>query len=228
MGPSAQELLIVRKRVMGILIRDVRETGGHSIEDVADLLGITPHEYQRFEAGEHTPTLPQLEVMSYYFNVPIKHFWGRATLAESQKERDIKERVPELMLLRQRILGARLRQLREGMNLTQEQVAERANMSVGQIEFIERGMLELPITALERVAEAVNGRLEDLIDSHGSVGNWIQAQDQFKSFADMPPELRKFMVMPINRSYIELAMRLSNMEVDQLRTIAESILQITY
>jgi hypothetical protein len=39
--------------------------------------------------------------------------------------------------------------------------------------------------------------------------------------------MRQFILRPINRSYLELAMELSDMEVDKLRTIAESILDIT-
>lgn len=228
MGPSAQELLIVRKRILGVLLRDAREASGHTPEEVAELLGITADEYRRFETGEHTPTLPQLEVISYYLNIPIKHFWGVNTIAESQKERNIKERVPELTMLRQKVIGAELRQLREKSGQSQADVANKSGLSVGQIDVIEKGMLPVPVTLLERVASAVNARIDDLMDGHGTVGNWLQAQEQFDNFAELPPELRTFVVRPINRSYLELAMRLSNMKVDQLRTIAESILEITY
>lgn len=228
MGPSAQELLIVRKRILGVLLRDAREASGHSPEEVADLLGISIDEYLRFESGEHTPTLPQLEIIAYYFNIPIKHFWGVNTIAESQRDRHIKDRVPELTMLRQKVIGAELRQLREKSGQSQADVANKSGLSVGQIDVIEKGLLPVPVTLLERVAGAVNARIDDLMDGHGTVGNWIQAQEQFDSFSDLPPDLRSFVVRPINRSYIELAVRLSNMKVDQLRTIAESILEITY
>jgi transcriptional regulator with XRE-family HTH domain len=228
MNPSAQELLVVRKRILGVLLRDAREASGHSPEDLSDLLGIPVDEYKRFEMGDHSPTLPQLEVLAYYFNIPIKHFWGANTLAESQKERNIKERVAELTVLRQKVIGARLRQLREQAGLTPVDVANRAGLSTHQIDFIERGQLPVPVTLLERVANAVNSNVDDLMDGHGTVGNWLVAQEQFDEFSALPPELRTFIVRPINRSYLELAIRLSNMKVDQLRTIAESILEITY
>ena len=228
MGPSAQELLTVRKRILGVLLRDARETSGHSLEESADLLGLSVADYTRFETGEHTPTLPELEVLSYFFNIPIKHFWGTQTLTESQEDRNIKERVPELKMLRQKVIGAQIRQLRDKAGVTQAEVAQKANLSVGQIELVERGMLELPVTVLEQVASAIQASIDDLIDGHGTVGNWLQAQDQFDSFAELPPEIRAFIIRPINRSYLELAVRLSNMKVDQLRGIAESILEITY
>jgi transcriptional regulator with XRE-family HTH domain len=228
MGPSAQELLTVRKRILGVLLRDARVTSGHSLEETADLLGISTADYSRFESGEHTPTLPELEVLAYFFNIPIKHFWGTQTLTETQEDRNIKERVPELKMLRQKVIGAQIHQLRDKAGVTQADVAQKANLSVGQIELVERGMLELPVTVLEQVASAVHASLDDLIDGHGTVGNWLQAQDQFDAFAELPPEIRAFIIRPINRSYLELAVRLSNMKVDQLRGIAESILEITY
>ena len=40
--------------------------------------------------------------------------------------------------------------------------------------------------------------------------------------------MRAFIAEPINRNYIETAMRLSEMDVDRLRLIAESILDITF
>jgi transcriptional regulator with XRE-family HTH domain len=228
MGPSAQELLTVRKRIMGILLHDARDAAGHSIEETADMLGINPEEYARFEGGDHTPTLPQLEILAYFFNTPIKHFWGTQTLVETKKEHNIKERVPELVMLRQRVIGARIRQLRERAGLSLSDVAERSGMSANQLEVVERGLLSLPVTLLERVANAVNSNIDDLLDGHGTVGNWLQAQEQFDAFAELPTDLREFIVRPINRSYLELAIRLSQMKVNELRTIAESILEITY
>ena len=43
----------------------------------------------------------------------------------------------------------------------------------------------------------------------------------------LPEELRQFVSMPVNRPYIELAMKLSNMSRDKLRSVAEDILDIT-
>ncbi len=228
MGPSAQELLVVRKRILGVLLRDAREVAGLSTADCAQLVGVSEDEYRQYEAGEHSPTLPRLELLAYAFNVPIKHFWGAETLGAVRRERSLLERAPELIMLREKVIGVRLRQAREKLGLTQADVGDKSGLSAGQIEVVERGMLSLPITALERVARAVQLSLDDLVDDHGTVGNWLQAQSQFEAFSTLPPELRAFIVQPINRSYLELAVRLSNMDVNQLRTIAESILEITF
>jgi hypothetical protein len=43
----------------------------------------------------------------------------------------------------------------------------------------------------------------------------------------MPEAMRHFVSVPVNQSYIELAMRLSQMGTGELRGIAEAILNIT-
>ncbi len=221
------ERLALKNRIIGVLMQDARTAAGRSVPDSAATLGVSEDEYVAFERGETSPTLPQLEVLAYFFNVPIQHFWSGDTLAVKRKEDVIRERVPELIMLRQRIIGIRLRQLREQAGLTLEQVAAETGFSVEHIEAIEFGQETLPVNELEVLAYAVRTNLEALVDEHGPVGSWLQAQDDFEAFSELPAELRAFILKPINRSYLELAMRLSEMEVTRLRGIAESILDIT-
>ncbi|NDJ53761.1 MAG: helix-turn-helix domain-containing protein [Chloroflexi bacterium] len=229
MPNNLHELLQIKNRIMGVLLRDAREHAGYTYEQAAGTLGLTPEDYYRFELGQVSPTLPQLEVLSYAFNVPISHFWGGETLDETRPDpRSLAQRLPELLMLRTRMIGVRLRQLREYANLTLEEVSERTGFPVQGLAAVESGVASPPIAELEMLVRGVNARLEDLIDGSGRVGNWIQLQEEYDRFAELPADLRTFVVNPTNRSYIELAMRLSHMEVNQLRTIAESILEITF
>ena len=93
---------------------------------------------------------------------------------------------------------------------------------------LEKGQSALPVSELETVVRAAQGRIDDLVDGHGMIGNWLQSQEQFDEFMSLPPDMRDFVLKPVNRSYIDLAVRLSKMKVDELRSIAESILEITY
>jgi len=45
---------------------------------------------------------------------------------------------------------------------------------------------------------------------------------------ELPLELRQFVAKPVNRPYLELAMKLSNMSRDKLRSVAEDLLDITF
>ncbi len=228
MASDVQELIQVKNRILGVLLKDAREASGRDMADCASLLGISEEDYRAMEVGLQSPTLPQLEILAYVFNLPIDHFWGTDTLASQRREEEIKDRVPDLLMLRQRIIGLKLRQLREKAGMTVAQVAEKTGIGQEDIEAVEEGMIAYPVHALEMLVRAVQGGLNDLREGHGPVGNWLQAQKDFDAFLEMPSDLREFVLKPINRSYLDLAIRLSNMEVNKLRTIAESILEITY
>ena len=47
-------------------------------------------------------------------------------------------------------------------------------------------------------------------------------------FLELPLELRQFVARPVNRPYLELAMKLSDMSKDKLRSVAEDLLDITF
>ncbi len=217
----------LKTRIVGTLLTDARHASGRTVEKCAEYLGIMVGEYLEFEEGEASPTLPQLEVLAFLFNVPMSQLWSGNTLAVARQETAVQERVPEIMLLRQRIIGVRLRQLREDANLPVEQAAEETGLSVEQIEQAEAGLTSLSLSELERLTLTFKASVDDLIDGHGPVGEWIQSRSDFDAFARLPAEMRSFILRPINRSYLELAMELSEMEVGKLRTIAESILDIT-
>ena len=53
------------------------------------------------------------------------------------------------------------------------------------------------------------------------------SEEAVQQFLEMPTELREFVAMPVNRPYLELAMKLSNMSRDKLRSVAEDLLDIT-
>jgi len=59
------------------------------------------------------------------------------------------------------------------------------------------------------------------------VGKWITQQAVVREVLELPPDLQAFVCLPVNRPYIELARRLSEMSVEKLRAVAEGLLEIT-
>ena len=80
--------------------------------------------------------------------------------------------------------------------------------------------------------EALSGMLQRSIrefqDHHGPVGIWNAQQRALNSFLQLPLELQLFIAKPVNRPYLDLAARLSDMSVEKLRAVAEGLLEITY
>ena len=69
-----------------------------------------------------------------------------------------------------RALGKRVRALRTGLKLSQEQLAERADLHWTHISGIERGQYNLKLTTLCRVAQGLGLSLSDLFAGVGLPG----------------------------------------------------------
>src|SRR5689334_10851724 len=141
MAANVEELFQIKNRILGVLIQEARQASGQTQADCADLLGVPIDTYIGYETGTLSPSLPQLELLSFAFNLPIKHFWGADTLASKRRHDEIKERVPELVMLRQKMIGLKVFELREKAGMTREQVSEKTAMSPDKIEQIELGRI---------------------------------------------------------------------------------------
>jgi len=67
-------------------------------------------------------------------------------------------------LKHRKILGEAIRNYRKKAGLTQEQLAEKADLHHNFIGGVERGTMEISVTSLLRIAKALRIKLGDLID----------------------------------------------------------------
>jgi transcriptional regulator with XRE-family HTH domain len=170
--------------------------------------------------------LPELETLVYYLELPIDHFWSNESLS------DAPERISELDLprqtgLRHRMIGALLRQERMSASLSMKSVAEQTGVSTSRLKRYELGERPIPLPELEVILKVLGGRIETFFDQGGPIGQWMTHQKAIQQFLDMPVELQNFVCQPINRPYLDLARKLSDMSTDKLRSVAEDLLDIT-
>jgi transcriptional regulator with XRE-family HTH domain len=226
---NPQQIKNLRSRKLGVLIYDARKAARRSVEECADLLGIPVELYQSYESGQRALSLPELEVLAYYFDISLEHFWSHQSLTENQAQKKTgPEQNIRLRQLRDRIIGTRLRLTRNQANLSPRQMAERTGLAEQQIKRYELGEISIPLTDLEILAKALDTRVEEFFDNHGPIGNWRAQKLTVNKFMELVPELQDFVCMPVNRPYLELAMRLSQLSVEKLRSVAEGLLEITY
>ena len=79
---SFQAQIALRTRKLGVLIRDAREAARKSVSETARAIGISPVLLRAYEEGRRAPSLPELEVLAYYLNLPIQHFWSSQALSD--------------------------------------------------------------------------------------------------------------------------------------------------
>lgn len=219
------ELHLLRGRILGVLIRDARQAAQLSLEACAGQVNVAPETLNAWELGQQVPSLPQLELVAYALNVPISHFWGTHTLNKSVPQRS--PNPGEYVTVRAHLIGALLRAARQQQNLTIEQLAGEAGLSAEQLTAFELGQRPIPVPVLVTLAQACQVNMAYFLENGSRVGDFLALQEDTRHFAELPPEMRRFVANPINQPYIELAMRLSQSSTSELRGIAEAILSIT-
>jgi transcriptional regulator with XRE-family HTH domain len=216
---------IIRAKKLGILMRDAREKSGKSVQSCADAMGLSVEELSAIESGERPATLPELEIFAYYLDVPLEHFWDSELLKTVEGN---KVTNPEqIKQTRQRAIGDLIQQARSRAELSPEELALQAGITVDHLNAYEHGDMPIPLPELEALAMVLNNSIKDFEDHTGPVGSWFSEKQTVSGFLELAPELQEFISKPINRPYLELAIKLSEMKVERLRALGEGLLEIT-
>jgi transcriptional regulator with XRE-family HTH domain len=216
----------IRAKKLAVLMRSARQKAGKTPQECAQALGIPLEEFESYELGEGSPSLPQVELLAYSLNTPLEYFYGNHSVIED-KRLSLDYDPERLLLLRQRMVGVMLRKARLESGLSLDAAAQETGLTVDQLEGYELGEDSIPLPKLESLAGLYGRSLKDFQDRNGPVGQWIRQQAVARDILDMPPELLAFVCLPVNQPYIELAQRLSEMSVEKLRAVAEGLLEIT-
>jgi transcriptional regulator with XRE-family HTH domain len=220
-----QESYRLRGKMVGVLLRDARVHAARTIEDCARLLRIEPALVEAWEFGDEVPSLPQLELLAYYLDVPVSHFWSMDTLAGTRRTRV--DAHQEFINLRQRMIGALLRQAREEMKLSDTDLADQTHLPLESIQYYELGEVPVPMHELSVLSSALNKNINYFLETSSQIGELLATRENWKHFNDLPEDLRQFAANPTNIGYIEIALMFSQMPSDKLKRIATSILEIT-
>ena len=219
--------ITIRAKKLGLLIRDARLTARRSVPECAQAIGLKPGLFRAYEEGRRAPSLPELEALVFFLDLPLEHFWGKEAKSETALRHE-KLDLPKLLSIRQRKIGALLRQERMTTSVSIRNLAHETGISTARIKAYELGERPIPLPELELLVKTLGGRVESFFDKTGPVGQWMLSEETIQHFLEMPAELREFVSLPVNRPYIELAMKLSSMSRDKLRSVAEDILDITF
>lgn len=218
--------MTIRAKKLGVLIRDARSAANKSPEECAQVIGAALIQFQEYEAGTKSPSLPELEILARFLNVPIEHFWGNiamTTTIAAPKKIDPSQRIK----LRQRVIGVMLKQARAQAGFSTDALAEQSGIAVDCVKSYEFGEKAIPLPHLEALSQVLGKQVKEFQEKAETVASSTAQQRGLQGMIDMPPELLTFVSKPINRPYLELAKRLSEMSVEKLRAVAEGLLEIT-
>lgn len=218
----------IRNKIIGLLVKRARMKAKKSQRECAEFLGISPSRYGRFERGQLGMSLPQLEALAYFLDVPVASLWDERY---EPAQDALAEELPmtQLMALRRRMLAVRFRQYRLAADKTQKDMAKMLGCSPGMASLYERGLRDISLAELELAAEQCGYTLDDLTDEHTiPLSQAEQDRQALALLAELGPEMREFVLKPTNALYLRIAMELSSIKTESLRQIAETLLEITY
>lgn len=222
-----QQLFQLRTRKLGLLIFDARSAKHKNLEETAKAVGIAADELQKIEKAEQAPSLPILEALAYYLDVPIDQFWSASSMSEKVEEESVQQK-DRLRQIRDRIIGASLKMGRSKLNFSIHEVSAATSIPEDALNQYEMGEISVPLPELEALAKTYDMHIEDFFDQKGLFGRRRAEQIAIRQFLELTPEIQEFVCKSVNRPYLNLAFRLSGLSVEKLRGIAESLLEITY
>ena len=228
---NSQTAKKLRSKKLGVLIRDARLAAGKEIQDCAGALDVPAGRFEAFELGQESPSLPQLEQLASYLNLPLERFWSDKALSAGNGHRQ-RPGPRQVVGLRMRVIGALLRKARLDAGLSLQDLAEQAELSVELLEAFELGQQEIPLPELEALSSMLGrqvGEFRANVSAPSAPRSRAGDMAPYGSpLADLPLDLQEFILKPVNRPYLELAVRLSQMPADELRSVAEALLAITF
>ncbi len=223
---SLKVQITLRTRKLGVLIRDARMAARKTVTEMAKAMSISSAVLRAYEEGRKAPSLPELELLAYYLDLPVQHFWSSEALSNDASRTD-KIDLIQLSTLRHRIIGTMLRQKRLQTSISLKALSFETGIPQGRLTSYELGERAIPLPELEALLMVIGGHVETFFDQNGPVGRWMNDQAAILEFLKMPSELRAFVCMPVNRPYLDLARNLSQLSTEKLRAVAEGLLDIT-
>lgn len=218
--------ITIREKKLGLLIRNARMAERRSIKECAEAIGIKPGLFRAYEEGRRSPSLPELETLVYFLKLSISQFLGKETWPEAVTSLESVD-LPQLIALRQRMIGALMRQERTSVNMSIRHLASETGISQLKLKSYELGQRAISVPELESILAVMGSRIENFFDQSGPVGQWMNSQRAMQKILELPEEMQDFVCQPVNRPYLVLAMKLNEMSKEKLRSVAEGLLDIT-
>jgi len=216
----------LRNKKLGLLLKDARLAAHKTLRECANVMGITPGILQACEQGRRAPSLPELEILAYFLNLPISHFWSSETISDDVSPLESMH-LDVLVGIRNRMIAALLRKQREDVGVSLKFLSEQTGISSSRLKAYEMGETGIPVPILESLMTVLDARVENLFDRTSPIGKWMEEKKSIEEFLKLSNELKLFVCKPVNRPYLELALSLSGLSAEKLRSVAEGLLDIT-
>ncbi len=219
----------IRNKIVGTLVRRARLQTAVTQAQCADALGCSTSAFGRSERGETGFSLPQLEILAYLFDVPLRVLWSEDSELPGARRDAGHLPLDQILLVRRKILAVQVRRARESVGLSIADMAHALGRSEQHVAESELGEHDISVAELELIARACGLTLEDFVDDEARpISESEKERRVLAQVAGLSPDVGEFVLNPTNELYVRIGMKLNSLDVQTLREIAEAILDITY
>lgn len=143
----------IRQKIMGVLLRHVRQTAARSQAELAASLHITTARYAQYEHGQREITLPELEVIAELCDVPLGFFFDHEASVDDE---GANAPAPVIPRLQRKLIGIQLRQSRQCAGKSLKELAEALGVPSRHVSDYETGEREVPPELRPKLAVMLN------------------------------------------------------------------------
>ena len=104
------------QKKLGIVLKNAREIRKRTIQECATVIGVNDQQFMEFESGTSSPSLPQLEVLAFYLDLPIQHFFNSILEKDAPVFDDAME-LNQFFSVRQKVIATRLKSRTAGRQI---------------------------------------------------------------------------------------------------------------
>lgn len=222
---SSNLAIILRSKKLGVLIKDSRIFNSKTKKECGLMLGISGGAFNSIENGKRSISLYELEILANNFSISLKHFFQDALLSEKDQS-DIQSNQEDMEKSKFHIKEIISKAYSES-GMTYKDLKEKTGISSVKMRKYLNNEVGIPITELELLCDLLNINHFSLISEATSSGRTAQQNIAIEEFKNLDPKMQNFVSQPENIPYLELAYKLSSQSSDQIRAIAEGLLEIS-
>ena len=216
------EVIVVKRKILGVLMRAARERTRRTIGEVAQCLGVTPARVRQYEAAARAITLPELEALSLFLQTPLSFFLDGK--AEIVAEKTISLNADESHA-RRAAIGAKLKQLREVEGKSKDDCAQAIGCTAAMYNRYERGAADIPVADLDTLARWLGVNLFYFV-ADKTTADESSSVLELEKLSRLPRDVRAFVLDAGNLPYVRMAMKFTEMPADRLKELGEILTRV--
>ncbi len=147
----------------------IRKTLQRSVHDCAGILGISEAKYLAFEQGKGFLSLPELELLSLYLNIPLQELFEsnvQTNATHHLLQQDIRRQYKRL---REKMIQTKLILARQTKGLSLDDLARDTDIPRDTLQAYELGQKTIPLNDLKLICQALACSIEEFFPEEGTL-----------------------------------------------------------